>query len=106
MVVAQKGHGPHVNPFDVNACAHEFDALSQEFASGACRKERSTLQDLAFGARLLFGRWPTEEEIARLTSAPPGRGLEGLVDSLLTSPEFAARPISVSLEGWERAASS
>ena len=52
LMVAEKPRRAAFNPFDVRAQAGEFQTLSEEFVAGrSCRKDRPTLQDLAFGAR-------------------------------------------------------
>lgn len=85
-------------PFDASSNAAELRLLGEELANGRCEGARSTLLDLIFGCRLLYGRWPTAEELRQYPDHPPSRGIEGLVHGLLSSPEFKAHALGVQLE--------
>lgn len=95
---AQNARTLLANPFDAASNSGEFRLLSEEFGASQCEQTRSTLLDLAFGCRLLYGRWPTPEELRRHAQNPPRRGVEELVQGLLASREFEARALGVQLE--------
>ncbi|MBZ5603449.1 MAG: FkbM family methyltransferase [Acidobacteriia bacterium] len=98
MIVAERPGTPP-NPFDPEQNVEELAALAGEFAAGVCRLDQLHLQDFLFAHRLLYGRWPTADEIAAYRASPPPRGVDGLIDRMAASPEFSARPLAAH---WER----
>ncbi len=80
------------------------ELLQQDFArklrdieDGSCNLNEAGLSDLAFGCRLLFGRWPTDAEIELFRAAPP-RDADSLAARFYSSPEFRARSLAVAYE--------
>jgi FkbM family methyltransferase len=102
MVVAEPVRRP-VNPLDAKDNAVELSGLARDFEAGVCRLDQASTQDFVFAHRLLYGRWPSAQEIAGFRDHPPLRGLDGLVDGMTSSPEFAARPLAAH---WERPGAS
>ena len=100
LVVAQKPRGTQqpFSPLNPDENRSELDFLLQQFSSGRCDSQKSTAMDLVFGARLLLGRWPTNEELERYRLNPPSRGLDTILDEFLSSPEFVGRPLAAQLE--------
>lgn len=101
MIWAEKGGAPKgmpANPFDWQTNQAEFRLLAQQFSKENCDLARATWLDLAFGHRLLLGRWPSAIEMRQYAENPPRRGVDELVNHLLQSPEFSSRSIAVQLE--------
>jgi FkbM family methyltransferase len=98
---AEKGGpvgGDAGNPFDRLAAGADSQRLRDEFSRGVCDLSYTTWLDFLFAYRLFCGRWPTEAEMRRFAEAPPRRGVDELVQTMLGTKEFAARSLGVQLE--------
>jgi FkbM family methyltransferase len=95
---APSASAPVSNPFESTVYVPELARLATDFSRDRCDLEYAGPLDLAFGMRLLFGRWPVRRELQEFTAHPDRRGVDGLVERLLSSPEFVARKVGVPLD--------
>ena len=101
LVLAEKGSDAPdraANPFDCAASAAELRWLAEQYAGRSCDLARATPLDFVQGYRLLYGRWPTPDELTRHARNPPRRGVDEMLQELLCSREFQARGLGVQLE--------
>lgn len=95
---APMGAGPRMSKLKPELIRQDAAQLLRQFERSQCERDQSTVIDFAFGCRLLWGRWPTDEEIKVFRRCPPARGLTGLTRQLMGSREFAARQMTADLD--------
>lgn len=97
-VIAEKPL-PYVDPLDRNVNGAEWESLIEQYEAGSNNVDKPTSLDYLFANRLLLNRWPTREEVNHFRANPPHRGMDGMLNSIMRSPDFQGRQYAIE---WER----
>jgi FkbM family methyltransferase len=100
MVVGQARPMPRAVSVGVPAGALErdFEAAKKRLAAGALDGSKADWVDFAWGARMLWGRWPTPGEALNFEREGQSGGLDRLARTMMEAPAFRARLTELEVE--------
>lgn len=100
MVVGQARPMPRAVSVGVpaGALARDFDAAKKQLTLGTMDGSKADWVDFAWGARMLWGRWPTPGEALRFEREGQAGGLNRLARTMMEAPAFRARLTELNVE--------
>jgi|GEM_PF-1853477 len=100
MIAAQARPAPGAAKTGVPAAAldRDYAAARDRMRSGTCDRGQSDWLDFCWGARMLWGRWPTPGEALRFEREGGKGGLDNLARWMMAAPDFGARLTELEVE--------
>lgn len=93
MVVGEARPLPKAVSVGVPASAldRDYETARLQLTGGVCDRSKADWIDFAWGARMLWGRWPTPGEALRFEREGQAGGLDRLARTMMEAPAFRAR---------------
>ncbi len=76
----------------------DYESATRQIAAGVCDRSITSWLDFTWGARLLWGRWPSPGEAMKFEREDRARPLDSLVRTMMSAPDFRARLIELEVE--------